>query len=187
MTEELNIGGLIKQSINRHRRAINGMCSLVDELETMAAMLCQAIKEDRWIYTCGNGGSAADAQHIAAELVGRFKKKRPATTDTSVLTSITNDFGPTSMFSRQVEAFVRANDVLWALSTSGKSHNVLEAMRYAKAVGADSIGFTGPNPPEEFTELCTLVFKAPGEDTAAIQECHQVAYHAIIGAVEELL
>lgn len=183
----------IQASLDRHRRAIAGMLQQVDVLHDIAIKIRRVIVDGHRIYLCGNGGSAADAQHIAAEFVGRFKTKRPPipaialTTDTSVLTSVANDFDYGQVFSRQVEALVTSNDLLWVLSTSGKSHNILEAMRYADSVNAGVIGFTGPNPPDEFVDLCDLVFKAPGEDTASIQECHQVAYHAIIGAVEQNL
>ena len=185
---------VIQSAISRHRRAIQGLAQKVDLLAKIAQALHIAILNNRQIFVCGNGGSAADAQHIAAEFIGRFKKKsRPPiaaialTTDTSALTAIANDFGWEKVFSRQIEGLARPKDIVWVLSTSGRSHNILEAMRAARAIGAYTIGFTGISPPQEFFDMSDWCFRADGEDTASIQESHQIAYHAIIGAVEESL
>jgi D-sedoheptulose 7-phosphate isomerase len=152
-------------------------------------MLIDCIKSGGCIYICGNGGSAADAQHIAAELVGRFVRERkglPAvalTTDTSNLTSIANDYGFEHVFRRQVEALVDAGDVLWAFSTSGTSKNVLAAAKLAKEKGASVLVFTGKkdSPLEKLSDACICV-EGP---TATVQEIHQVAYHILCDLVEE--
>ena len=142
------------------------------------------------VYTCGNGGSAADAQHIAAELTGRFLRERRAlacaalTTNTSTLTAVANDYGYDVTFARQVEAFVRAGDVLWVISTSGKSGNVISAARQARLQRAKVLGFTGDSG-GELKDLCDVCFMAPGETTYTIQQLHQLAYHAICDLVEK--
>lgn len=157
-----------------------------------AKMLIDCIRGGGCIYICGNGGSAADAQHIACELVGRFLRERKAlpaialTTDTSVLTSIGNDYDFEHVFIRQVEALVRKDDVLWALSTSGTSKNVLAAAKLAKEQGAKLLAFTGKknSPLEQMSDLCLCV---EGPASFVVQEIHQVAYHIICDLVEETL
>jgi D-sedoheptulose 7-phosphate isomerase len=161
----------------------------VESIVAAAAMLIDCIKSGGCIYICGNGGSAADAQHIAAELVGRFVRERkglPAvalTTDTSNLTSIANDYGFEHVFRRQVEALVNEGDVLWAFSTSGTSKNVLTAAELAKEKGAAVLAFTGRknSPLEKLSDACICV-EGP---TATVQEIHQVAYHILCDLVEE--
>ena len=144
------------------------------------------------VLLCGNGGSAADAQHIAGELVGRFKLERPAfaavalTTDTSILTAVANDYGFDEIFARQVEGLGRQGDVLLAYSTSGSSPNVVKAIEKAKAIGMQTIGLTGAGG-GRMAELCHLCIKAPADDTPTIQECHAAAGHTICLLAERLL
>ena len=153
-----------------------------------AELLIDCLKTGGCVYLCGNGGSAADAQHIASELVGRFIRERKGlaavalTTDTSILTSVGNDYGFEQVFARQVEALVRPGDVLWAFSTSGTSRNILAAADKAKALGAKILAFTGrPGTPlEAMADLC-LSLDGP---TATVQEIQQVAYHIICDLVE---
>lgn len=160
----------------------------VETIVRAAGLLIDCIRSGGCVYICGNGGSAADAQHVAAELVGRFVRERrglPAvalTTDTSALTSIGNDYGFESIFSRQVEALVKEGDLLWAFSTSGTSKNILAAAELAKAKGAAVLAFTGKkaSPLEGLASVCICV---QGR-TAAVQEIHQVAYHIICDMVE---
>lgn len=141
------------------------------------------------LYLFGNGGSAADAQHIAAELVGRFltdRKALPAvalTTDTSILTAVGNDIGAEHCFSRQVDALVTANDLVWALSVSGRSPNVLEAMERTRAIGASTIGFTGRNG-TPLAMLCDLCFQVDHDRSDRVQEMHQLAYHLVCERIE---
>jgi D-sedoheptulose 7-phosphate isomerase len=161
----------------------------IEPIAAAAQMVIDCIRGGGCVYLCGNGGSAADAQHIAAELVGRFVRERkglPAvalTTDTSNLTSIANDYGFEQVFSRQVEALVRTGDVLWAFSTSGTSKNVLAAAKLAKQQQARVLAFTGrKGSPLEAMADVTICVEGP---TASVQEIHQVAYHIICDLVEE--
>ncbi|MBM4037540.1 MAG: SIS domain-containing protein [Planctomycetes bacterium] len=144
------------------------------------------------VLLCGNGGSAAEAQHIAAELVGRFKLERPGlaaialTTNTSILTAIGNDYSFDDIFARQVGALGASGDVLFAYSTSGTSKNILRAIQAAKIVGMKTVGFTGASG-GEMAKVCDVCIKAPSEDTPTVQECHTAAGHTICRFVEEVL
>jgi len=160
--------------------------------ETVAAIsqaIVKSLEQNGTVYLCGNGGSAADAQHIAGEFVGRFKKERKAlpavalSTDTSVITCIANDYSYEKAFSRQVEALVREGDILWAFSTSGTSANIIAAAESAKNKGAYVIAFTGRinSKLEQISDICLC---ADDESTARSQEIHQLAYHIICDLVE---
>ena len=146
------------------------------------------IAAGRKLLLCGNGGSAADAQHIAAELVGRFVRERaplPAialTVDTSILTAVGNDYGFEHVFSRQVAALGAAGDLLVAISTSGKSPNVLAAAREARARGVKIIGMTGQDG-GPLAELCDVSLRNPSRNTARIQECHITIGHLLCEAM----
>ena len=137
----------------------------------------------------GNGGSAADSQHIAAEIVGRYKRERrgmPAialTTDTSILTSVGNDYGFNHIFSRQVEALCSEGDTVIGISTSGNSANVVAAIEAAKQTGAFTIGMTGANG-GKLGELCDLTFAAPSTDTPRIQEAHILVGHILCDIID---
>ena len=161
-----------------------------ETLEAIAGMLVATLEAGGRVYVCGNGGSAADAQHIAGELAGRFRRDRPAlacvalTTDTSVLTAVGNDFSYEQVFSRQVEALGRPGDVLWALSTSGNSPNVLAAARTAAAAGMKVVAMTGAAG-GALGELADLCFRAPAERTDLVQQLHQLAYHVICEVIDE--
>lgn len=141
------------------------------------------------VYLCGNGGSAADAQHIAGELTGRFLRQRPSlpsmalSTDTSVLTAIGNDYSYDEVFSRQVEAHLRKGDVLWALTTSGNSPNVLRAVEAARARGGKVLGFTGKDG-GKLKDACDVCFVAPADKTYLIQQIHQLAYHIVCELID---
>jgi len=158
----------------------------------IAGVVIAALRAGRKVLIAGNGGSAADAQHIAAELVGRYRADRPAlaaialTTDTSALTSIANDYGFEQVFARQVAALGSAGDVLLAISTSGKSPNIVAAITAARAAGLAVIGFTGAKG-GEMGELCDHLLAAPSEETSIVQQIHGVAAHAICDAVERAL
>ena len=180
----------VLDSIQLHKKVLAELeANCVDQIALSAKMLIDCIAGGGCIYICGNGGSAADAQHIAGELVGRFLRERkglPAvalTTDTSVMTSIANDYDFEQVFSRQVEALVKEGDCLWAFSTSGTSKNVLTAAKLAKQTGAKILTFTGKkdSPLETLSDCCVCV-EGP---TAAVQEVHQVAYHILCDFVEE--
>jgi len=158
-------------------------------LVQMAEMIVRTFEANGTLYLCGNGGSAADAQHLAGEFVGRFQTERRAlpavalSTDTSVLTCIANDYDYETVFARQVEALVKPGDILWAFSTSGASANVLKAVDVAQGRGAHILAFTGrkDSPLESRADLC-LCANAPR--TARSQEIHQLAYHIICDLVE---
>ena len=161
----------------------------VEVIAGIAEAITRALEQGGTVYICGNGGSAADAQHIAGELVGRFCRERKAlpavafSTDTSVLTCIANDYAYERVFARQAEALVRENDVLWAFSTSGTSANVLAAVKVAKDKGAKVIAFAGKIN-SELERMADICFCANSESTARSQEIHQLAYHIICDLVD---
>lgn len=165
---------------------------LWDVSRAIAGTIVTAINSGNKVLLIGNGGSAADAQHIAAEIVGRYKKERsgwPAialTTDTSALTSIANDYGFEQIFSRQIEALGHKGDVLIALSTSGRSPNILKALDFARTRGIVTIGFTGLKG-EAMRASCDHLLVSPSDDTPVIQQIHMVALHGICDAVERAL
>ena len=158
-----------------------------------AALACiESLQNKRKILLAGNGGSAADAQHIAGEFVSRFAFDRPGlpaialTTDTSILTAIGNDYGYEKLFSRQVQALGQVGDVFIAYSTSGKSPNILAALEGAKSQGLICIGFTG-NRGGPMVQLCDHLLEVPSADTPKIQEGHLVLGHILCGLVEQAI
>jgi len=157
-----------------------------------AESIIKALNSGHKLFFCGNGGSAADSQHIAAEFVGRFQKERKAwpaialTTDSSALTALGNDYTFDIVFSRQLQALGQKGDVLIAISTSGNSKNVLEAVRQAKSMGIITIGVTGGKG-GQLAGLCDISIIAASSKTARIQESHLVIFHAICELVENTL
>ena len=181
----------IIEAIETHKKMIaEFQISGVETLATAAEAIIKSLKQNGRIYLCGNGGSAADAQHIAGELVGRFERERrplPAvalTTDTSVITSISNDYGYENVFARQVEALVREDDILWVFSTSGTSANVIAAAELAKQKGACVLAFTG-KPGSKLEQIADICLCANDKSTARSQEIHHLAYHIICELVEQ--
>ena len=157
----------------------------------IANILIDAFEQGRSVYICGNGGSAADAQHIAAEMVGRFqrdgRKALPCvamTTDTSIITAVGNDFGFEDVFARQVEALGKPGDVLWVLSTSGKSPNIVKAANIAHERGMKIVAMTGGDG-GRLSDLADVCFIAPVDSTYLIQQIHQLAYHIICELVDK--
>ena len=148
-----------------------------------------ALQKGKKLLVCGNGGSAADAQHFAAELVGRYEKERkgwPAlalSTDTSVITAIANDYGFEKIFARQVQALGQQGDVLIAISTSGNSPNVLQAASTAKQLGMKIIAITGEGG-GKLGALVNVLFAVPSKHTARIQEIHEICLHALAETIE---
>jgi D-sedoheptulose 7-phosphate isomerase len=180
----------INEIIRVHKKAVDTLeASGLKTIAKAADAIIRALKKDATIYICGNGGSAADAQHIASELVNRFELKRRAlpamafTTDTSTITSIANDDSYKSVFARQAEAFIKKGDILWAISTSGSSPNVLAAVKIAKSRGAFLLAFTGKRK-SKLERLADICLCANGESTARSQEIHQLAYHIICGLID---
>ena len=161
-------------------------------IEKVATLTVAAFRANRKVLLCGNGGSAADAQHWAAEFVSRFHFARPAlpaialTTDTSILTAIGNDYGYERLFARQVEALGQQGDILFAISTSGRSPNVVEAVKAAQKKGMISVGFTGANG-RELATLADHCIAVPSLSTPVIQVGHEVAGHTICMLVEKAL
>jgi D-sedoheptulose 7-phosphate isomerase len=185
------IGAHFKVSLAALERAAQGK-ALLAAARAIAAAIVRALRSGNKVLLIGNGGSAADAQHIAAEIVGRYKQERPGyaalalTTDTSALTAISNDYGFEQVFARQVEGLGRRGDVLLALSTSGHSANILAALRTARARGLVTIGFTGAKG-EALGELCDHLFVSPTEDTPVVQQIHLTALHGICDEVEQAM
>jgi len=161
----------------------------LDNIEEIAKIWLAALRNDKKIIFAGNGGSAADSQHLAAEMISRFcfdRKPLPAlslTVDTSAITAISNDYGYESVFSRQLEALGNVGDVLVVISTSGQSPNVLKALTVARELGLVCVGFTG-NRKNAMNELCDYLVEIPHNDTARIQEGHIACGHAICEYVE---
>lgn len=187
------MNNFIRSEFLSHIEITNMMIDhMVDIINSSANMIIDTLKMGNKIIICGNGGSAADSQHFAAELVGRYKKNRVAipcialTTDTSILTAIGNDFGFDFIFSRQVEAIAFKGDLLIAISTSGKSKNVLNAINIAKNKGCKILGLSGNNG-EIMDNLCDFNIKIPSPNTARIQEMHLLIEHIICDIIEQKL
>lgn len=174
----------------QHQAVLEQLANNSGEIEAAGALLINTLRQGGKILLCGNGGSAADCQHIAAEFVVRYEKKRQAlaaialTTDTSILTASANDFDFNSVFSRQVEALGNANDCLIAISTSGCSGNVINAVTAAKAKGMTVIGMTG-SAESELSRLVSMTIKVPSDVTARIQEAHILIGHWWCAVVED--
>jgi D-sedoheptulose 7-phosphate isomerase len=158
-------------------------------LDKMASLLRESLESGGKALACGNGGSAATAQHFVAELVGRFRIERRAlpavalSADTMILTALANDYGYERVFARQVEALAAAGDVLMAFSTSGNSPNVIEAARTARAVGCKVLAFTGKEG-GSLAALADAIVKVPSKDVARIQEVHDLCIHALAESIE---
>jgi len=165
---------------------------LLNTVEHIAQRCIAALRQGGKILFAGNGGSAADSQHLAAELVGRLSYDRPGiaaialTTDTSALTAVGNDYSFEQIFSRQVEAIARKGDVLIGISTSGKSRNILNALKTARDKGMLTVGFTGAAAPL-MVECCDFVLQVPSRETPKIQESHIMLGHIICGLIEEAM
>ena len=178
----LDGSNVLRQTAYRYARTIT----------EAAECITQAIRNGHKVLLCGNGGSAADAQHFAAELVGRFLRERqgwPAialTVDSSILTGIGNDYGFAQVFARQVEALGRPGDVLLAISTSGRSENIIEAARQARAVGMSVLGMTGDSD-SPLSAYCDLTFAIPSGFTPYVQQAHAAIIHVLCGLIEENL
>ncbi|CAM2189256.1 SIS domain-containing protein [Burkholderia orbicola] len=161
-------------------------------VEQVAERVTEALRTGNKVLLAGNGGSAADAQHIAGEFVSRFNFDRPGlaafalTVDSSVMTAIGNDYGYEKLFERQIQATGRPGDIFWAYSTSGRSPNILRALEVARAAGMFSVGFTGNRPgAAEMRRRADICIEIPSASTPKIQEGHLVCGHIICGIVEE--
>lgn len=185
----------ITRNIAETQRIMSAMLAdehLLNSVQKVADACVTSLGQGGKVLLAGNGGSAADAQHIAGEFVSRFEFDRPGlaavalTTDTSILTAIGNDYGYEKLFARQVQALGNRGDVLIGYSTSGKSPNVLLAFQEAKAKGMLCVGFTG-NRGGPMREACDLLLEVPSADTPKIQEGHLVLGHIVCGLVESAI
>lgn len=183
---------LVEQHIQDHQRVVAKLAALAPGVAAWGQRVATALAEGGRVFLCGNGGSAADAQHIAAELVGRFVADRRAlpaialTTDTSALTAIANDYGYDAVFSRQLEGLAQPGDVLIAISTSGNSANVLAAANTGKAMGVQVLGLLGGSG-GKLLKACDDSLVVPSKTTARIQECHILIGHMLCDLVETAL
>lgn len=181
---------IFTEAIEEHVRVIQALHSQQPVLERIAMKMSRAILDGHKILWCGNGGSAADSQHLAAELVGRFLLERRAlpsialTTDTSILTAIGNDYGYEHVFRRQVEALAAPGDVVVGLSTSGNSRNVCLALEAARTIGATTVAFTGASG-GAMEPLADETLHIPSKHTPRVQEGHILCGHMLCDYVEQ--
>ena len=186
-----SVNEVITKEFEAHLETIKSvMGSMEAPLEEASKLMVSTLKNGNKILLCGNGGSAADAQHIAAELTGRYKSERrglPAialTTDTSALTAISNDYGYAKVFDRQVEALANKGDLLIGISTSGNSDNIISALNTAKELGCTTIGFSGRDG-GQMNKVCNVNLIVPSNDTPRIQEMHILFGHTLCQIVDD--
>jgi len=185
------IAAHLKTSLAAFERAAQD-AAMLTAARRIAQVIVSGLRSGHKLLLVGNGGSAGDAQHIAAEIVGRYKRERPAwpaialTTDTSALTAISNDYGFEQVFARQIAGLGRRGDILLALSTSGRSPNILAALRVAHENGLITIGFTGTKG-AAMGVACDHLLVAPSDDTPVIQQIHLAVAHGICDEVEQAL
>lgn len=182
---------MIESELQAHRETIDKTIEvMIPSIEEASKLVSKTLLNGHKVLLCGNGGSAADAQHIAAELSGRYKTERRGlpgialTTDTSALTAIANDFGYDRIFDRQVEALANEGDLLIGISTSGNSANVISALKLAQKMGCTILGMSGRDG-GAMNEVCTLNLIVPSSDTPRIQEMHILIGHIICQAVDD--
>ncbi len=184
-----NIKKIIQESIDVKTQLLRDAV-LMDTIENIAQATVQAFKADHKVWFCGNGGSAADAQHLAAELSGRFYYDRDPLfaealhVNTSYLTAVGNDYGYDEVYARLMRAKGRKGDILFCISTSGNSPNILKAIEVAKKIGVLVVGMTGKTG-GQMGESCDFLLNVPSKDTPRIQECHILLGHIICQLVEE--
>jgi D-sedoheptulose 7-phosphate isomerase len=181
----------LRRSLEEHLETVRAVIdSKLTDIEQTGLLILQTLQAGNKILICGNGGSAADAQHIAAELVGRYEQHRRAfpaialTTDTSALTAISNDYGYEGVFARQVEGLATTGDLLIAISTSGKSPNVLKAVEQARKSGCKTIGLSGCEG-DPLASACDLAIVVPSNRTARVQEAHITIGHLWCEMIDE--
>jgi len=192
---EAAVSGFARLEIERTRYVLRDVLAdtaLIDAIDRAAAVCIRAVRGGNKVMFAGNGGSAADAQHLAAELVGKLGRDRPAlpaislTTDTSILTAIANDYGYEDVFSRQIAALAREGDVLIGISTSGRSRNLVKAFAAARKRGLALVAFTGAGG-GDLLALSDICLRVPSTDTQKIQEAHIVLGHIVCGLVERAM
>lgn len=182
----------LKRGFDAHYTAYERTQSLLPQLGLLIEACIQCLQKGGKILLCGNGGSAADAQHIAAELSGRYVKERPGlmgialTTDSSVLTAVGNDYGFEHIYARQVQALGRPGDLLIGISTSGNSPNILRALEYAQAHGLQSWGFSGKDGGAMSSLIGERNLVVPVNETARVQEMHILLGHLLCEGIDEV-
>jgi len=183
---------MVLEELKQHRQLIDRVIeTLAPDIEQGCKMVTEVLSKGGMVLTAGNGGSAADAQHIAAELTGRYVKNRVAlpaialTVDTSALTAISNDYGFERVFARQLAAFAGPNDLFIAISTSGNSGNIIQALHTARELGCKTLGLSGRDG-GKMNELCDLNIIVPDDVTARIQEMHILIGHIFCKAVDHI-
>jgi D-sedoheptulose 7-phosphate isomerase len=175
-----------------HVDVVRNLTDLIPDIEIVAERLTRCVEQGRTVFWMGNGGSAADSQHLAAEFVGRFRRERSAfasialTTDTSILTAVGNDYGYDEVFRRQVEAHCEPGDVVVGISTSGNSENVLRAIDAAAEIGSHTVGLTGRGG-GALAERVDQCLSVPSEETTRIQEAHILIGHVLCERVERAI
>ena len=183
------INSCIKRSVENYTRVLNDK-NLQANIEKIVEFSVKAFKDDKKILFCGNGGSASDAQHISAELSGRFYTNRPPLyaealhVNSSYMTAVANDFGYDETYARMLEACGRKGDILIGISTSGNSLNVVKALKKANELGLTTVGFTGSKG-GEMNSICDIIIKVPSDDTPRIQEVHILVGHIVCQLIEE--
>jgi D-sedoheptulose 7-phosphate isomerase len=186
----INAQELLRLSIDNHLEVVQQLSRQNQILESIAVQMTESLRAGGTIFWCGNGGSAADCQHLAAEFVGRFRRERQGlssvalTTDTSAITAIANDYGFDQIFRRQIEALCAPGDVVVGISTSGNSRNVCLALMEAKKRGAFTVSFTGESG-GKLLALSDIALRIATEETARIQEAHILAGHLLCDLVEQ--
>jgi len=181
---------IIEQNFLQHIETATNYKELIEPASKTAEKILECLNNNGKILLCGNGGSAADANHLAAEFINRYKKDRnpiPAislSANPSNITATGNDYSFDFVFSKQIEALGNKDDVLIAISTSGKSKNIIEALKSAEKKGIYTVLFTGNND-SDATKICNLAIKVPSTETPRIQEIHLILYHSICEIVEE--
>ncbi|MFM8957423.1 MAG: SIS domain-containing protein [Actinomycetota bacterium] len=188
-----DVRSAVSQHLQEHLAVVSKLdTQLGDQIVDVARLIAKALARGNILYWCGNGGSASDSQHLAAEFIGRFRNNRrplasvALTTDTSVITCVANDFGYDQIFVRQVEALCRKGDVLVAISTSGNSRNVVEAVKSATQLGVTTVGLLSATG-GALRELVTYPLLVPSTSTARIQESHILIGHMLCDLVEREL
>lgn len=189
--DDLIMKTMIRTQLESHKKAIQKVIdSLPAEIQEACEMAVSTIKSGNKIMFCGNGGSAADAQHLAAELCGRYKKERKGlaalalTTDTSALTAIANDYAYDLVFSRQIEALAKSGDLIIGISSTGTSRNIINAFKTGKELSCKTIGFSGKGG-GKFVGQCDLNVVVPSNDIPRVQEMHILIGHTICQAIDD--
>jgi len=180
---------IINNELKNHNEVCANMQTILKSIESAAKLAIESLERNGKIILFGNGGSAGDAQHIAAELVGRYKSNRKGlaaislTTDSSIITAVSNDFGFDQVFRRQLESLLQENDLVIGISTSGNSLNVINALNYSKKAGVKTIGLSGSNG-GKMNSICDLNIIIPSDDTPRIQEMHIFVGHTLCQLID---